>query len=81
MPKTVALLQLRHAAWHHGDMNQQTRGVPGRFFPHAIEDEQTRIRIAQRAQAGESVSALAEEYGVSTRTVHRYRDALSGGED
>ncbi|SHP29221.1 Uncharacterised protein [Mycobacteroides abscessus subsp. abscessus] len=59
-------------------MNQQTRGVPGRFFPHAIEDPDTRLTIAQRAQAGESVTALAEEYGVSTRTVQRYRDALGG---
>jgi len=53
--------------------------MPGKFFPHAIEDEQTRIHIAQRAQAGESIAALAEEYGVSARTVMRYRDALSGG--
>ncbi len=67
-------------ACHAGGMNQQTQKMPGKFFPHAIEDEQTRIRIAERAQAGESVSALAEEYGVSTRTVMRYRDALEGGE-
>lgn len=59
-------------------MNQQTRGIPGKFFPHAISDEQTRTTIAQRAQAGESIAALAEEYGVSTRTVQRYRDALGG---
>ncbi|MGV0675685.1 helix-turn-helix domain-containing protein [Mycolicibacterium fortuitum] len=61
-------------------MTQQTRGIPGRFFPYAVPDDQTRIHIAQRAQAGESVSALAAEYGVSTRTVRRYRDALEGGE-
>ncbi|OBA98296.1 hypothetical protein A5666_22925 [Mycolicibacterium fortuitum] len=61
-------------------MNQQTQKMPGKFFPHAISDDQTRIHIAQRAQAGESVSALAAEYGVSTRTVQRYRDALEGGE-
>lgn len=61
-------------------MTQQTRGIPGRSFEHAVSDEQTRIRIAQRAVAGESVSALATEYGVSTRTVQRYRDALAGGE-
>lgn len=60
-------------------MSQQT-GIPGRFFPHAIEDEQTRIRIAERAQAGESIAALAAEYGISPRTVMRYRDALAGGE-
>ncbi|MBN3455674.1 helix-turn-helix domain-containing protein [Mycobacterium sp. DSM 3803] len=61
-------------------MDQQTGKIPGKFFPHAIEDEQTRIRIAQRAAAGEPVSALAAEYGVSTRTVMRYRSALEGGE-
>lgn len=61
-------------------MTQQTRGIPGRSFEHAISDEQTRLTIAQRAQAGESVSALAEEYGVSSRTVMRYRNALNGGE-
>lgn len=59
-------------------MNQQTRGVPGKFFPYAVPDDQTRIHIAQRAQDGESVSALAAEYGVSARTVMRYRDALGG---
>lgn len=61
-------------------MNQQTRGVPGRFFPHAVTDPDTRLTIAQRAQAGESLTALADEYGVSARTVMRYRDALEGGE-
>lgn len=60
-------------------MNQQTSGIPGKFFPYAVPDDQTRIQIAQRAQAGESIAALAEEYGVSARTVMRYRDALSGG--
>lgn len=60
-------------------MNQQ-RGVPGRFFPYAIEDEQTRLRIAQRALNGESITDLAAEYNVSARTVARYRDALGGGE-
>ncbi|MGV7586347.1 helix-turn-helix domain-containing protein [Mycobacterium kansasii] len=59
-------------------MNQQ-RGVPGRFFPYAIEDEQTRLRIAQRALNGESISDLAAEYGISSRTVMRYRDAPGGG--
>lgn len=59
-------------------MNQQTRGIPGKFFPYAIEDEQARITIAERAAAGESITALAEEYGVSVRTVQRYRDALGG---
>lgn len=56
-------------------------GLPGKFFPHAVEDEQTRIRIAQRALAGESVSDLAAEYRISARTVARYRDALGGGEN
>ncbi|WP_078321710.1 helix-turn-helix domain-containing protein [Mycobacteroides chelonae] len=59
-------------------MNQQTRGIPGRSFEHAVSDEQTRLTIAQRAAAGESITALAEEYGVSVRTVQRYRDALGG---
>lgn len=59
-------------------MNQQ-RGVPGRFFPYAIEDELTRLHIARRALDGESVIELATEYGVSPRTVMRYRDALGGG--
>ncbi|MBX8688095.1 helix-turn-helix domain-containing protein [Mycobacterium sp. 20091114027_K0903767] len=61
-------------------MTQQTRGTPGKFFPYAVPDDQTRIQIAQRAQAGESLTALAAEYGVSVRTVQRYRDALEGGE-
>lgn len=61
-------------------MTQQTMKIPGKFFPHAISDEQTRIRIAERAAAGEPLAALAKEYGVSTRTVTRYRDALAGGE-
>ncbi|WP_074341966.1 helix-turn-helix domain-containing protein [Mycobacteroides abscessus] len=56
-------------------------GLPGKFFPHAVEDEQTRILIAQRALRGESVTALAAEYNVSARTVMRYRDALGGGEN
>ncbi|WP_458317871.1 helix-turn-helix domain-containing protein [Mycolicibacterium brisbanense] len=59
-------------------MNQQTHGIPGKFFPHAISDPDTRRRIAERAAAGESVTALATEYGVSVRTVQRYRDALGG---
>ncbi|WP_396909859.1 helix-turn-helix domain-containing protein [Mycolicibacterium sp.] len=61
-------------------MTQQTLGIPGRSFEHAVSDPDTRIRIAERAAAGESVSALAAEYGISSRTVMRYRDALSGGE-
>lgn len=60
-------------------MTQQTRDIPGRSFPYAVSDETTRITIAQRAVAGESLAVLAAEYGVSTRTVQRYRDALSGG--
>lgn len=61
-------------------MTQQTsRGIPGKFFPYAVPDEDTRITIAERAVAGESVSALADEYGISARTVMRYRDALIGG--
>ncbi|WP_176138316.1 helix-turn-helix domain-containing protein [Mycobacterium sp. D16Q16] len=59
-------------------MDQQTRGIPGKFFPYAVPDQDTRLTIAQRAQAGESVSALAAEYGISPRTVMRYRDALGG---
>lgn len=65
-------------------MNQQRiipPGLPGKFFEHAVEDEQTRLRIAQRALNGESVSDLAAEYGISARTVARYRDALGGGEN
>lgn len=61
-------------------MDQQTQKIPGKFFPHAISDEKTRIRIAERAVAGESITALATEYGISARTVMRYRDALAGGE-
>lgn len=53
-------------------------GLPGRFFSYAIADEQTRLLIAQRALSGESVTELAAEYGVSTRTVMRYRDAFGG---
>ncbi|CPR69536.1 helix-turn-helix domain-containing protein [Mycobacteroides abscessus] len=60
-------------------MTQQTRGVPGRFFPHAVPDPDTRIRIAQRALAGESIAALADEFHISTRTVTRYRASLEGG--
>lgn len=59
-------------------MNQQTRGIPGRFFPYAVPDENTRITIAERAAAGESITDLAAEYRVSTRTITRYRDALGG---
>lgn len=59
-------------------MNQQTHGIPGKFFPHAISDPDTRRSIAERAATGESITALAAEYGVSVRTVQRYRDALEG---
>lgn len=63
-------------------MNKQTsRGIPGRSFPPAVPDPNIRREIAERAQAGEPLAALAEEYGISTRTVQRYRDALSGGEN
>lgn len=55
-------------------------GLPGRFFEHAIDDPDVRMRIAQRALAGEAIADLAAEYGISTRTVARYRDALCGGE-
>lgn len=58
-------------------MNQQTLRER---IPHAVPDPNTRLEIAKRAQAGEPLAALAAEYGVSTRTVMRYRDALSGGE-
>lgn len=64
-------------------MNQQRvipPGLPGKFFEHAVEDEQTRLRIAQRALAGEPLADLAVEYGISVRTVMRYRDALAGGD-
>jgi hypothetical protein len=60
-------------------MTQQTSSGPVRI-PHAVPDPNTRLEIAKRAQAGELLAALATEYGVSTRTVQRYRDALSGGE-
>lgn len=59
-------------------MNQQMTKIPGKFFPHAISNPDTRLTIARRAQAGETLTALAAEYGVSTRTVQRYRDALGG---
>ncbi|MBN7296590.1 helix-turn-helix domain-containing protein [Mycobacteroides abscessus] len=55
-------------------------GLPGKFFEHAIDDPNLRIRIAQRALAGESLADLATVYGISVRTVMRYRDALAGGE-
>lgn len=55
-------------------------GLPGKFFEHAIDDPNLRIRIAQRALAGEPLGDLAVEYGISVRTVMRYRDALAGGE-
>lgn len=61
-------------------MAQIPEGLPGKFFPHAVTDHDTRIRIAQRALGGEPLSALATEFGISTRTVMRYRAAL-GGED
>jgi hypothetical protein len=54
--------------------------MPGRFFEPAVPDPGDRIRIAQRALDGEPLSALAAEYGVSERTVMRYRDALKGGD-
>ncbi|MBF9519539.1 helix-turn-helix domain-containing protein [Mycobacteroides chelonae] len=59
-------------------MTQQTRGIPGKFFPYAVPDQDTRITIAERAVAGESITALADEFHISTRTVMRYRDALGG---
>lgn len=59
-------------------MAQIPEGLPGKFFPHAVDDHDTRVLIAQRALAGEPISALASEYGVSTRTVMRYRNALGG---
>lgn len=65
----------------HCDMSQQRiipPGYPGKFFEPAIADPNTRLEIAQRALAGESLESLAVEYGVSTRTVARYRDALRG---
>lgn len=55
-------------------------GLPGKFFEHAIDDPNVRIRIAQRALAGGPLVDLAAEYGISVRTVMRYRDALGGGE-
>lgn len=55
-------------------------GYPGRFFTPAVPDPGDRLAIAQRALSGESLESLAAEYGVSTRTVARYRDALRGGE-
>lgn len=59
-------------------IEQTSNGNSGRI-PHAVPDPNTRLTIAKRAQAGEPLAALAEEYGVSVRTVQRYRDALSGG--
>ncbi|WP_162625494.1 helix-turn-helix domain-containing protein [Mycolicibacterium llatzerense] len=53
-------------------------GYPGRFFTPAVPDPGDRLTIAQRALDGESVTDLAAEYGVSARTVMRYRDALRG---
>lgn len=53
-------------------------GMPGRWFEPAVTDPNTRLQIAQRALAGESVTDLAAEFNVSTRTVMRYRDALRG---
>lgn len=62
-------------------MAQIPEGLPGKYFPHAVTDPNDRLRIAQRALNGESVTALAAEYNVSARTVMRYRDALGGGEN
>lgn len=64
-------------------MSQQRvipEGYPGRFFTPAVPDPGDRLAIAQRALDGESLDQLAVEYGISTRTVMRYRDALRGGE-
>ena len=61
-------------------MTQQT-GIPGRFFPHAVPDPGIRLTIARRAAAGESLADLAAEYGISARTVMRYRAAFEGGEN
>lgn len=82
--KIFAALEMWTHRMSHWGMDQQRTippGLPGRFFPHAVEDEQTRLLIAQRALSGESISDLAAEYNVSARTVMRYRDALEGGEN
>jgi hypothetical protein len=76
----VALEIVTHGVAQLGMSQQIPEGLPGKFFPHAVDDPDVRVRIAQRALAGESIAALAAEYGISGRTVMRYRDALSGGE-
>lgn len=67
----------------HCVMSQQRQippGYPGKFFEPAVPDPGDRLTIAQRALAGEPLASLAAEYGISERTVMRYRDALKGGE-
>ncbi|MFL0278089.1 helix-turn-helix domain-containing protein [Mycobacterium sp. SMC-19] len=50
----------------------KVRGIPGRFFPHAIPDPETRREVAKRVRDGERISDVAARYGVSYWTVRRY---------
>ncbi|WP_133164935.1 helix-turn-helix domain-containing protein [Mycolicibacter virginiensis] len=48
------------------------RGIPGRFFPHAIPDPERRRDVAKRVRDGERIADVAARYGVSPWTVRRY---------
>ena len=51
---------------------EKKRGIPGRFFPFAIPNPETRREVAKRVQDGERIADIAARYGVSPWTVRRY---------
>jgi DeoR/GlpR family transcriptional regulator of sugar metabolism len=55
-------------------------GIPGRFFPYAIEDAETRREIGKLASEAGAVryGAIAELFHVSVSTVRRYRAEFEG---
>lgn len=50
----------------------KVRGIPGRFFPHAIPDPERRREVAKRVRDGERIADVAARYGISSWTVRRY---------
>lgn len=71
-PKCAVALEMWYAACHAGAWLRFQKGCPGSTSLTQVTDPNDPLRIAQRALAGESLAAVAAEYGVSRRT----RDAF-----